>query len=358
MMNTQTAARPDQPRRRLLRRVLVVAAAAVTLGALLLVRAWYRPLGPALVLSQPSPAATAPQAASEAGSAQGETDPRSTTLLPTMTLAPQCDGPAVMFVLLIGKDTTEDEYETGFADAIRIARVDFANPSLSILNIPRDLSVRISGLEQYEIVEARLKTAYAYGYAYEVPGGGPSLLAQTLMENFGARIDHYAVANYVAFEKSIDTLGGVDLYLAAPTGDFDSGWVHMGGSEALRYARLREEMSNPSDLSRIDRQTQLLHAVRRQLMSPQSIPRLPSLIASVQTMALTDLRPADISMLACLAEQMESDSIRIENLDSQLFTSQTDAFNHEILLPDYAGIQAAVQRFNAGLLVEDTGIAR
>ncbi len=320
----------------------------VTLGLLLIaffVVRWYwlRPLGPELTIS-----------GGESGidnAGQPETTEPDAPAAPP----PQCGGPPVMYLMIVGKDTLEYEYNIGYADAIRIIRVDFAYPSITILPIPRDLLVPIPGMAEHGVGSNRIKTAYAYGNRYIGPGGGPSLLAETLLVNFGAQVDHYAVANFDAFKEGVDAVGGVDLYFDEAfdvdedgTAEFPQGMNHLDGDAALLYARARPE--DATDLYRIERQTELSKAIQAKLFSPQLFPSLPRLIRSISVLALTDLSPSDISNLLCIMQRVEPDYIQSISLEKTMYSSEIDQNGYEYLRPDMEAIRAYIADFEAGKL--------
>ena len=57
----------------------------------------------------------------------------------------------------------------------------------------------------------RINTANVWGYSEEEPGAGPALLQATIEGNFGIPIDGYLMIDFVAFERIVDTLGGIDV---------------------------------------------------------------------------------------------------------------------------------------------------
>ena len=326
--------------------MLAVLAMALLASGLLIARGWSQPLGPTLAVSQRGTTITVtplPLGGS--------------TLAPTPV--PVCDGPPIMYILAIGVDldeatvsdtgTPQPGGDSGFADAIRLVRVNFVQPSVTILSIPRDLSVHIPNLLAYEIVQDRLRMAYAYGNAYQLPGGGPGLLAETLATNFDAQIDHYVVIDFSAFVAGINAVGGVDIYVPAPVGDFTAGKHHMDGATALMYARMREDVGESSDRPRVSRQTQLIRALEQKVLSPSILPNLPRLAASFQDSVITDLSPQQISTLTCLAGKLESGDVYTLSLPTSTYTSQMDVLNHEVLAPDYDAITTYIRDFNAGM---------
>jgi len=268
-----------------------------------------------------------------------------------------------MMILLVGKDVTvqvqapgnPNDYDQGFADAIRLVRVDFIIGRVSMVAIPRDLWVTIPGLQEYGIEANRLKYGYAYGYRYFDKDYGPILLAQTLAENFNVALDHYVVVNLQAVADGVDAIGGIDITLDSPldlrndAGDgyyFPAGINHLDGQATVDYARARPE--NSSDLFRIERQTEILQAVQERLLTPDVLPTLPRLAQSMRTSVLTDLSPADISMLVCLARQMNSSDIINYTLDESSFTPIVDQFGFQAFLPDFEAIISYLAKFQAG----------
>src|ERR1700752_3430447 len=174
--------------------VLGVILLIVVLTGILASRLYRQPLGPTLELptsTQSNPTLTTiPITATK--STPTEAQPTSTA---TATLQPACGGPPVMNILAIGSDARGDHYLYGLADIIRLVRVDFVKKQVGILEVPRDLWVKIPDIsDHYGITHGKLNQAYLYGNKglgyYDDPSEGPGLLAHTLNLNFGARPDH------------------------------------------------------------------------------------------------------------------------------------------------------------------------
>jgi len=292
---------------------------------------WNAPLGPTLV-STPS-----------SGSLSAE------------TIQTMCAGPPVMFILMVGKDRSnpsnplqEPGYKAGAADAIRIVRVDFVDGQVTILSLPRDLWVRLSGLESAGVFGARLSAVYAYGFIHETPGGGPSLMARTLGDNFGVQIDHYTVVSFDALTGAIDAMGGIDVDVPHDAAQFRAGLQHMDGEQALHYVRLRITADDSSDLDRIERQTRVLQAIQAQVRSPQVIDRLPQLARSLHQSVLTDLSAADLTTLLCLGRQLDGSDIVFIDLPPDLYDAQIDVSGRELFRPYYSQVRNYIEGFNGG----------
>ena len=272
---------------------------------------------------------------------------------PTPTLIPQCGADqAVVYFLLIAKDyevnnneqLNPEDYRVGFADAIRLVRVDFRDATISMVSIPRDLMVAVPGLQAEGIYEARLNIVYAYGNEYDVPGGGASLLAQALYTNFGFQVDHYVVLNFWSFILGVESIGGIDIEIPENVGPYTSGAKHMNGFQALEYARLRSFAGeDTSDASRRERQTQVLLAIQKKVFSGETLPKIPQLLSHLLQAVKTDLTSEQISEYVCLAEKIT----RVENaeLNSDYYLLEIDAGGRERLSPDYIAIREFVQDF-------------
>jgi LCP family protein required for cell wall assembly len=209
---------------------------------------------------------------------------------------------------------------------MRAVRVDFQAQRVTTLEFPRDLWVRIPGIEQnLKTDRQKLNTAYAYGS----PEHGPSLLARTLDLNFGLTVDHYIVANMNVFSEVVDALGGLDVTIPAGGIDgrtssdrsarlvFPEGPQHLDGAQALTLARLR----NVSVFDRAEHQNLVMCALQKKIERPEIILRLPAIINSFMNNVQTDLTPEQISQLACLGTRMPRGNILFASFPRQLFTS-------------------------------------
>jgi LCP family protein required for cell wall assembly len=254
---------------------------------------------------------------------------------PAPTIPPDlgvCNAPPVMNILVIGSDSRGESYLYGLADVIRLVRVDFVNPKVTILEFPRDLWVEIPDIADNlnGQTHEKLNQAYLYGnrgFGYtDDPAQGPGLLARTLALNFGAQIDHYAAINMRTFVKIVNAVGGIDVHLPKPVDGrtaedtderllFRAGTLHLDGSRALTLARIRIKGS----FERADNQNRVLCALRDKLTSPAVITRLPELIKSFQGAVQTDLSPEQLSQLACLGFYVKPGDIQFVSFPQEHF---------------------------------------
>lgn len=165
------------------------------------------------------------------------------TPTPTASPLPIWEGTERINVLLIGIDATPERAGEGalpLADALIVVSVDPVSEKAVMLSIPRDLIVEIPG-----IGADRINAAYAYGEANGQ--GGPSLLMETIEQNFGIPLDGFVQTNFEGFIRLVDLLGGLYLDVPAPIKDdefpgpqftyqrlyFAPGLQHFDGARAL-----------------------------------------------------------------------------------------------------------------------------
>jgi LCP family protein required for cell wall assembly len=368
------------------RRIFLLLAAVIVLGLAAFgvviypkaTHQWTAPLGPPLELPTYTPNSESPTVAiaiqaglastqSPVARAEAQTLDPTVTIGPGATPTPQpfCGGLPVMTVLGIGADS--DDYDYGLADVIRIARVDFVTPKVSVLSMPRDLWVEIPDIaEHYNLTHGKLNQAYFYGGPgmgyYTGPGGGPGLLARTLDLNFGLRVDHYGAVNMDTFVKVVDAVGGIDLYLpndvdgrpiddrTEDMGYFTAGQHHFTGIQALRFSRIRKKYN---DFTRMDNQNMVICALKAKLTNPAVLPKIPQIIAAFQGSVLTDLSLEQISQFACLLPHLKRENLLFTSLPEEILSpsrvySPQQKNTTFVMKADYNVIRDYVKQFMNG----------
>ena len=183
-------------------------------------------------------------------------------------------------------------------DAIMIASISSDRDTVSVMSIPRDSWVPVSGYGHQKI-----NAAYSYG--------GPSLMVQTVEDLTGIRIDHVVISDFESFTHITDELGGVEITLTQPLQVEDrtisAGTQVLNGKEALAYTRQRHGLSE-GDFSRMQRQQNWMRAVLRAafdkdvLTSPAALTNLLTVV--VENVAVDD--GLSIGTLRDLALSMRS----------------------------------------------------
>ena len=153
------------------------------------------------------------------------------------------------------------------SDTIMVMRVDPATNQAAVLSFPRDLWVKIFGHDG----QNRINSAYAKN--------DPTLLVNTIYQNFGIGIDHFIQVDFCAFKTLVDAVGGVPVPFTLAARDTHTGLYvpqpgcfTFNGDHALAYVRSRHYQTydeatgkwteDPlADLGRISRQQDFLRRI-------------------------------------------------------------------------------------------------
>ena len=167
---------------------------------------------------------------------------------------------------------------------------DRENNEVKITSFMRDIYADIPGYQSY-----KLNTAYYLGRV--------DLLASTLREMFGVEIHNYALVDFQSFETLVDIAapGGVEIDVEKEMSEkigvtLSPGVQNLNGQELLGYARFRSD--NEGDFGRVRRQQQVIAALKDELISVSSIPKLPKLAGAAQGYVQTDMPLVDQLKLA------------------------------------------------------------
>jgi LCP family protein required for cell wall assembly len=237
-------------------------------------------------------------------------------------LLPNWDEDEPFNMVLLGVDERDGDDDPPRSDTTIVVHVDPKNKRVTMMSIPRDVLVHIPGFGN-----DKMNAAYPLGEAHEdeIPGGGPTLVAQTIEANFNIPIHYYATINFEGFIEMVDTLGGIVVDVQVPLSDnlyptddlrvtrvyFHTGLQKLDGTQALRYVRTRH---SDSDIGRGIRQQQVLVAMREQAIDLGLITRAPELIEKLGHTLRTDLNLTQMLALANLGRGVESDDITQINL--------------------------------------------
>lgn len=320
-----------------------------------------QPLGPALPFTQQTmpPTWTASPGPSPTAAGLVTLAPTISYTTNTPSTSAACGAQNSMNVLVVGADTRGDNYTYGLADAIRILRVDFVTPKVTVLEFPRDLWVEIPYIadnlngQNYE----KINQAYLYGQPgfkyWDDPSGGAGLLALTLNLNFGIQIDHYIAVNMRTFVNIVNAVDGIDVNISdkktARATDLPLGENHLNGDQALKVVRNREG----GTFERSGNQNIVLCALREKLTSPKVVTQIPGLIESFKDNVITDFTPEQLGQLACLGTKLPPQNIVFASFPQELF-KQTREYDPvfdkriSILDADFNIMRDYVMRFQNG----------
>lgn len=291
-------------------------------------------------------------------------EPTSTGEAATPTPYPPWDGREPITVLLLGVDrrAMDDSDEPARSDTMIVVRVDPVAHRVDMVSIPRDLLVEIPGY-----YATKINAAYPLGEAADdLPGGGPTLAAQTVEYNFGIWIDYFAEVDIAGMERVIDIIGGIIIDVPRivkddqyPTDDygltrvyFTPGLQRMDGVTAVRYSRTRHD---DGDFARQDRQHDVLRAIRRQIEATGIITRLPQIIDEIGDSLRTDIF-SSLSLRQVMSLAQLGQDIGEENVHSHsLLPYVSEAWLDEgyFLIGDWVSMRALFADFTSAPVVPE-----
>ncbi|PWR06494.1 transcriptional regulator [Micromonospora acroterricola] len=213
-------------------------------------------------------------------------------------------------LLLVGIDTrvSVPGWEP-HADAVLVLHVPKGLGRAYLFSLPRDLLVDIPAFPKADYAGGRTKLTHAMSFGSRVPGKpkqpstaqGYELLRSTVSGYTGLRIDAGAVLTFTGFDRLVNALGGVDIYVdqrvaslhrrpdgkyresvpggyTGPQMVYEKGNRHLNGWQALDYARQR--YITGGDYARQRHQQQLIRALTRKILD-EGLARQPERVDQV-----------------------------------------------------------------------------
>jgi LCP family protein required for cell wall assembly len=158
-----------------------------------------------------------------------------------------------------GGDPTDWQAGGQRSDVMMLVQVSGDRKSVNVMSIPRDSWVPIEGHG-----DAKINAAFSWG--------GPELAISTVQNLTGVTIDHFAIVDFVSFDKLTDELGGVTIQTAA-------GAQQMNGEEALTFVRQRYGLLR-GDFDRVRRQQAWIEAIMSAVFN-KGVLKSPTKVASL-----------------------------------------------------------------------------
>ena len=203
------------------------------------------------------------------------------------------------------------------ADMILVARLDFNRNTITGLSIPRDTACRLPD-------HPRLGTKKINGFYSVAEPGQEKALQQEAVEHVlpGVKIDRTIAIDYDAFQRLVDTVGGVPVVV--PKGlkgkglqyDDNAGDLHihlspgrqtLDGKDAMGYVRFRHD--SESDYGRQQRQKEFLSSFKGQIF--HSLPKLPEIAEETKAVMGNALNDREIIALVAFARKVPPTNIKL-----------------------------------------------
>jgi LCP family protein required for cell wall assembly len=243
--------------------------------------------------------------------APGETPGPTANPTPIPTPEPAWGDNGRLDLLLIGGDAGVGRYSLR-TDTMVILSVDIATGRAALFGVPRNLvNVPLpDGPAQHFTCGCYpdlLNSLYRYAQAHPeiFPGAdderGYRAVQEAIATMTGLQIDGEVVVTLSGFVRLVDALGGLDMttndsvydtqYPDPLTGrdvtiSISKGFHHFDGWHALAYARSRHQ---DNDYNRMNRQQEVLRALRAELDPCTLIPRIPELLDIAKSSLWTNI---------------------------------------------------------------------
>lgn len=271
-------------------------------------------------------------------------------------------------VLLLG--VGGKSHEGGqLSDTIMITSIKPSTKQVSLFSIPRDLTIPLEGRGWNKI-----NSVNAFAEAKE-PGSGGLATSQAIGHLLDSPIDYYLRVDFDGFERIIDEVGGVDVYVDNTLDDYsypirgreedpnynnrfehlhvNSGWQHMNGELALKFARSRHGVGGEgTDFARARRQQKIIEAVREKVLSANILlnpKKVSAIISEIDNNISTNLKIWEMVKLFGLVKDVNKDNIInkvLDNSPSGLLVDGVGDTGAYILTPRAGDFSEVIYLFN------------
>ncbi|MBM7824869.1 LCP family protein required for cell wall assembly [Arcanobacterium pluranimalium] len=201
-------------------------------------------------------------------------------------------------ILILGSDTRNGKSDidgsgkSGKVEGMRsdttmLAHVSADRKRVDVVSIPRDTLVSIPSctLETGKVTKAQAEgmfnSAFQIGGANGDVNSAAACTVKTVEAMTKVLVDGYVVLDFASFQDVVNTIGGVEMCFQTNVKDSYSGLNiaagchNLMGADALALARARHGLGDGSDVSRIDRQQELVGKIVTKILSMNLFTNLP-----------------------------------------------------------------------------------
>lgn len=240
---------------------------------------------------------------------------------------------------VLGVEENSPDVFEGRSDTLLLFRANPSDKTASLLSVPRDTQVYISGVGLAKINEANVY-------------GGPKLVENVLENTLtNIEINRYVRVSNGAFRELVEQLGGVEVFVPQPMSyvdntqklniDLQAGWQTLDGEQAEQFARFRDEVYG--DIGRVQRQQVLLQALRNRVTNVAVLPRLPQIIQVMQKYVDTNLSFQEMLALINFGLDLDRDDLKMVMLPGR--PSSSDEYFSSYWMVDEQGRDRVLEQY-------------
>jgi LCP family protein required for cell wall assembly len=243
-------------------------------------------------------------------------------------------------------------------DTIIVGRLNTAEGTLDLVNIPRDTLVNVSwGVKKINTILLNER-------------GDAEAFVAHLGRIVGFAVDCYAVVDIGVVEKLVDCIGGIN-YNVPRDMDYDDptqglhihvrkGYQLLDGETAVKVLRYRADNDGRGyangDLGRIAAQQSLLKALASQLITFGSIPNLDRLLTIVESGVRTDLSAGNISFFLREFLKLDQENVRFHLLPGTGVSIRGGSYYQLDVEGTVDMVNAALNPFNQPISIDSLDI--
>jgi LCP family protein required for cell wall assembly len=242
------------------------------------------------------------------------------------------EGDGRVNILLLGIGGPQHD-GSDLTDTIMLASIDPVNNQASLLSIPRDLWVKMPNnfISNYQKINAAYESGkYEYLGKEDSTNGnvkavnaGFSAVDSTIEQVVGVPIHYNLLVNFQAFQKAVDTVGGVTVNVPTDLWDPTMAWQNnhnpilakagvdtFNGSQALNYVRSRE---TSSDFARGERQRAVILALKQKTLTLGTLSnplKISELINTFGNNVESDISLSDMTRLVAIMKKTSNNNIK------------------------------------------------
>ena len=222
-----------------------------------------------------------------------------------------------------------DDVFAGRSDTMLLVHLEPESETISLLSIPRDTRVEIPDLGVEKI-------------NYANAAGGSKLAAQVVSRTLnGVTIDRYVRVSTGAFRELVDLVGGIEIYVPHRMEytdntqklkiDLQPGQQTLNGEQAEQFARFRNDANG--DIGRVQRQQQVIRALKDKVSSPAMVTKLPQAIELFRQYIDTNLTVEEMLAIADLGLDLNQETFQMVMLPGRFSTAAESVASYWIMDP-------------------------
>lgn len=202
-----------------------------------------------------------------------------------------------------------DNYGAPRTDTMMLVHISADANAVTVVSLPRDT---LATIPAYTDAKGKSHAAHRAKLNAAFSEGGPAGMVATVESMTGVRINHYVEMNFNGFLSMVDALDGVEVCLAKPLKDKNSGLnlpagrQSISGAQALAYVRARY-VDATSDLGRMKRQQKFVASIVKKATGASTVlnpAKLNAFLSAVAGSITTDSGLTKDDMLA-LADRLK-----------------------------------------------------